>query len=219
MQALRYVLVIGGLAFSLAAFGTSFNCKEARSQIEKRVCANPDLSSFDERLSETYRNLLAVSPAPDDLKELQRQWVRGTRDVCSKDACIASAYKSRLSELEKQLSRLPFKPNLTQSLFMIPAQKKGEAIVEASEVQKSDKVELIGRLEFGHDAAGGRIDFVKGKASYTVRYVWQISEEENVLMNKWEESGEYLLVKAHLTTLKDGSKRIDDRFAVEIYGQ
>jgi uncharacterized protein len=171
---------------------------------------------LDETLARTYQAALRLSPALEDTREQQRNWVKNVRDVCKDEACLAKAYIRRNAELEHARAKLPFRPNRTKPALIIPAEEAGKAITANTPGQK---VELVGRLEFGHDQAGGRIDFVNGKNWHIVRYVWQVSDPANELLTALEESGAYVLVRGKLVTLSDGTKRFDDQSTVEIFSQ
>jgi uncharacterized protein YecT (DUF1311 family) len=192
-----------------AAYGASFNCENARSFSEKRICANTKLAELDETLSRTYQAVLRLSPAQEDSREQQRNWVRNFRDTCKDDACMARTYMNRQAELKYVLASLPFEPNRASPALVIPAEKD---VPSHGEI-----VELTGRLEFGHDPAGGRIDFVNGKKWYTIRYAWQVSDQANEQIATLEETNEYVLVRGNLITLPDGTRRFDDRSKVEVF--
>src|SRR5205823_14012419 len=63
----------------------SFDCAKAKTKIEKQICSNTKLSELDDKLTTLYNKVLAQSPVPEDTKEQQREWVKGSRNVC-KDA-------------------------------------------------------------------------------------------------------------------------------------
>lgn len=210
--------VLHALAFGMAC-AASFDCASAVSLPEKRVCANAELSALDEDLARTYKEVLRLSPAQDDTKVQQRDWIRNFRNACKDDACLLRAYLSRNGELKRVRSKLPFNPNLARPVLIIPAEATGKSVTEKLSGATRRKVELIGRLEFGHDAAGGRTDFVNGKEYYPIRYGWQISDQANEQISKWEESNEYVLVRGILVTLADGTRRFDDQAALEIFAQ
>ena len=92
--------ILAGLALlcSLPASAASFDCAAARSQVERLVCATPELSAMDEDLGYLYRHL-AVSAGAAQERMTQRLWVK-QRDACAADvACVRSAYVHRISAL------------------------------------------------------------------------------------------------------------------------
>lgn len=210
--------VLHPLLLSMAS-AASFSCTNAASLSEKRVCANAELSALDEDLARTYKEVLRLSPAQEDTKEQQRDWIKNLRNVCKDDACLSRAYIGRNIELKRVRSTLPFKPNLATPALTIPAEAAGKSVTEKLPGASWKAVELVGRLEFGHDAAGGRTDFVNGRNFYTVRYVWQISEQANTQVTRLEETNEYVLVRGVLVTLPDGVKRFDDQATFEVFVQ
>ena len=63
----------------------SFDCVKAKTKIEKQICSNTKLSELDDKLTVLYNKVLAQSPVLEDTKEQQREWIKGSRNVC-KDA-------------------------------------------------------------------------------------------------------------------------------------
>ena len=89
------VACLGGLAATpaRAADGPSFDCARVTSQVNRTICASPELSALDRQLAEHYRRLLGMSGS--DAAALQReeaQWLREVRNPCRDAACIAQAY-------------------------------------------------------------------------------------------------------------------------------
>ncbi len=88
-----------------AQSGPSFNCKRARTFIEKEICRSASLSAKDRRMSQLYfRQLKAHQTYGDGLdvnefKAEQRSWL-ARRDRCQTAACLHEAYDYRLAELE-----------------------------------------------------------------------------------------------------------------------
>lgn len=101
------VAAVVGLASIPAAAqsGPSFNCRKARTFIEKEICRSPSLSAKDRRMSRLYfQHLRYLEGYGDNLdtnafKAEQRSWL-ARRDRCRTSACLHGAYDSRLRELE-----------------------------------------------------------------------------------------------------------------------
>lgn len=89
---------------SSGAVAPSFDCANSTNEIEKLVCADPELATADVRLAEVYDKELnrpeTVKPA---MAATQRGWVKG-RDDCWKEEdkrrCVLEAYWTRLAELQ-----------------------------------------------------------------------------------------------------------------------
>ncbi|MFT3806322.1 MliC family protein [Arenimonas sp.] len=85
-------------------FAASFDCAKATSEIEKLVCADPELAALDKRLADVYQKEL---DRPDTVKPAmaasQRGWSKG-RDDCWKAGdtrrCTLESYWTRLAELQ-----------------------------------------------------------------------------------------------------------------------
>ena len=93
---IRAVLASSAAAFATmaqAATGPSFDCARVTSQVNRTICASPELSALDRQLADHYRVLLAQSG--DEAQALQREevkWLHEVRDPCPDAACIAQAY-------------------------------------------------------------------------------------------------------------------------------
>jgi uncharacterized protein len=96
---LRRVLIGAILiAVNLGALAASFDCAKAGTAVEHMICADPAVSSLDQRLADEYR---AASARDPHVKEAQREWLLGTRNKCSTTACLSEAYAARLAALKK----------------------------------------------------------------------------------------------------------------------
>ena len=198
----------------------SFDCAKAKTKIEKLICANPKLSQLDEKVSALYKKVLEQSPVPEDTKEQQREWVKDRRNLCKDAACLEEAYASRISDLEEDLKRLPFKPVLEKPLLTFPADpaEKRDAAAGLEQPIKKVPFELIGRISSGHDAGGAKYDIISAKTYYTIRYGWDLTDEQKHMLDEigWNQ---YVLLKGQLVTYKDGSKSIDRDSEVQIFAQ
>jgi uncharacterized protein len=215
----RIVLSLVAISLIGVAYvhSASFDCAKAKTKIDKLVCSDPKLSDLDDKLNALYKKVLELSPAPEDSKEQQRDWVKDPRNTCKDAACLERAYTSRISDLEKDLKNLPFKPSLEKPLLAFPA-RSGEQI-DATDIVKKEPLELTGRISSGHDSAGARCDIVSTKRYYAIRYMWELTDAQKEILDKIEGSNQYVVLKGQLVTYKDGSKAIDPDSIVQIFGQ
>jgi uncharacterized protein len=86
------------LLFTMSLFGASFDCAKASSNIEKMICANPELSTLDDNLSKVFKEALKSTNDKDQLKKEQFLWMK-ERDYCKENVCVQKSYKNRISEL------------------------------------------------------------------------------------------------------------------------
>jgi uncharacterized protein len=99
---LRSARILAGLALlamSALIHGAAFDCAKAATPIEKMICADPELSSLDERLAEAYSARLAANRDGRDVKSRQSAWLREVRNQCRDKVCLKAAYEKRLAEL------------------------------------------------------------------------------------------------------------------------
>lgn len=102
MKKLMLIFVL--MTFPL--FGANFDCIKAKSDVEKAICQDDELSKLDEALDSAYKEALIdgtyydqYNPDIQKIKQAQREWVK-ERNTCSGDIdCLIEKYNSRLSEL------------------------------------------------------------------------------------------------------------------------
>ena len=100
-----------GLAAAPAGAQTtpSFNCKKARTFVEREICGNPSLAAKDKRMSRLYFEQLSYYVEYGDTLETnafkaeQRSWL-AQRDRCRTTQCLHIAYDSRIRQLGQPLN-------------------------------------------------------------------------------------------------------------------
>lgn len=108
-RATSLLLLAAGFMLAGAASAASFSCKDARSNVEKTICGNEELSTLDEHLGRYYAAGRSVLKTADRcLADDQRNWLRSRRDECADAACLREAYLRRLAELD------PLQPGVTR---------------------------------------------------------------------------------------------------------
>src|SRR5260370_4180983 len=152
------------IAFSLGAtclvlmpsvHSASFDCAKAKTKVDKLVCGDPKLSDLDEKLIALYNKALALSPVPEDTKQQQLEWVKQSRNTCKDADCLEQAYTSRISDLQTQLEKLPFKPVLDKPLIVLPsspAEDRDAAAKIGPAILKKEPLQLLGRFTQIHHA-------------------------------------------------------------------
>ena len=107
-EAMKQYSLAALLAIAGAASAASFDCKLAKTDTEKAICANEEVSTLDEYLGRYY------AAARDTLKSAdkclvtdQRIWIREKRNPCKDAACLRAAYLERLAVLD------PLQPGAT----------------------------------------------------------------------------------------------------------
>jgi uncharacterized protein len=73
------------------------NCQHANSSVEISICNTPELKALDEELYQVYDALRASQPEAQAITYSQRRWVKAVRNRCKTEACIASAYRTRIN--------------------------------------------------------------------------------------------------------------------------
>jgi len=99
-----YLKIVAGIIFNLlflltTAQAASFDCKKAKTEVEKLICSNEELSKLDESLNEAYQRALNRTDIKQQTIKSQRQWLKYQRNMCQDAECIKNAYESRIKEL------------------------------------------------------------------------------------------------------------------------
>jgi hypothetical protein len=68
------------------------------------ICADPQLSTRDEQLADTYKNALAATRRTDKLRKSQRDWLVTTRNLCRDVECVKQVYLEREQQLQVLLA-------------------------------------------------------------------------------------------------------------------
>jgi uncharacterized protein len=105
-------LILAAMMLSAAgARGASFDCKLAKTPLEKAICATPELSAADERMAAAYKAVVAAVPAEMKAEVLagQRGWLKALPHVCKANdpamvACLQNAYKLRIDSLKSSVT-------------------------------------------------------------------------------------------------------------------
>jgi len=78
----------------------SFNCRYGKTRTEKMICASPRLAAQDRAMASLYYDLMAgADPATRGHLRRSRDAFLGRREQCRSEACVDSAYASRMAEL------------------------------------------------------------------------------------------------------------------------
>ena len=86
----------------------SFNCRKAKTFVEREICGNPSLAAKDRRMSRLYFEQLSYYAEYGDALETnafkaeQRSWL-AQRDRCRTIQCLHIAYDSRIRQLGRPL--------------------------------------------------------------------------------------------------------------------
>ena len=98
-------------------YHTSFDCAEAKTEVEKAVCDLSDVAFLDVKVDEVYKSWLdQLNPADSDtLVQEQKAWLRKRDVICGEDwdidHCLEELYRARLRELGHFKSLHRWTPN------------------------------------------------------------------------------------------------------------
>ncbi len=108
------IKVIGGVgiaALSGSLQAASFDCTKAATSVEKMICSNPTVSQLDSELGSAYQVVVKSADNKNEIKRLQRAWLKNERNLCKDVACLIQIYQDRI--------------NFLSSIIRAPAISKG----------------------------------------------------------------------------------------------
>jgi uncharacterized protein len=97
--------------------GPAFDCRLAANDIEKTICSDAALSAQDMALNELYNTVRlgnSTTVARDQLRTLQRDWLKNRDRVCaaagSVAACLKDQYAAQSDRLNNWVPTMPHRP-------------------------------------------------------------------------------------------------------------
>lgn len=129
-HALRAGAALALLAVAGLSQAAGFDCRRARTQVEKTICADAELSRLDSEMNELYRQIRAetrgvdgeTGKQVDPIAAENARWLEG-RNECRDPACIRSAYQQRIAQMRRDWAQaLP--PPASATATAAPAKDK-----------------------------------------------------------------------------------------------
>jgi uncharacterized protein YecT (DUF1311 family) len=82
------------LVIPQSLLSASFDCNSEKTNIEKIICSNSEISVLDNDLSKAYFDTKNIAKKPNLFKKNQLEWLK-KRNKCKNESCIISEYKVR----------------------------------------------------------------------------------------------------------------------------
>ena len=212
---MKSMFALSFVALVSVSNAASFDCSKASTLVEKAICSESQLSDLDDSLMQSYKKAMANTNDAAAFKNDQRSWLINVRNKCPDSACLKRVYTERVAYLNNAVN------GSNQA-----AGNAGAPIVSIKAIPEmtADKgiksrrpFEMVGKIAFGHDAAGGKYVVSNGKQEYSLGYVWQIDEAVQDQLEKIAESGTAVTVKGTLKVRKDDSADFDNADSIRIY--
>jgi len=100
---------LGLLTASAPVQAAGFNCKYAKTQVEKLICADPELSKLDDEMKSLYDQVKSettgvdgeTGQVRDPAGQAQTLWREKVRDACTDAACLKKAYVAHIAQWRK----------------------------------------------------------------------------------------------------------------------
>ena len=106
----------------------SFDCKKAKTEIEKMICSDKEVSTLDQEMDRMYKKALALVSYKAQMKKQQQEWIRTLRNACEDEACLLREYRDRIAALNSTLAaaalkRKPEDPKLERERIIAVSKK------------------------------------------------------------------------------------------------
>lgn len=170
----------------LAQTGPSFDCTKAQSSTETLICEDAELARLDRLIADRFASALKVvrgldagaSSAEDELRSLQRGWIKG-RDECWKAedirTCVEDAYLRREGEL---VARWLLEPPTSIAFWECESNPANEVVtyffdteLPSTRFERGDSIDTGSLVRTGsgarYEGSFGRYIWIKGdEATY-----------------------------------------------------
>ena len=78
-------IIFALFSFSFEVRSASFNCEEAITEAEIRICESPELSNLDEKIASSFFSINTEGRYSEGIISAQREWVADRRDLSGYD--------------------------------------------------------------------------------------------------------------------------------------
>lgn len=165
--------LIASVCLAANAFSASFDCNKAKTSIEKNICTTQELSTLDDTLSEKYKILLGVYGNSQAIKQMQRDWVKQVRNICSDASCLSDVYRKRIDTFDSAINSdeknrfvtgiylryLNGKKDPNYSSITVLALKDDKVLLDGASTYSSGEMVNTGELSGIGDISGGIVKF------------------------------------------------------------
>lgn len=101
-------LLLVALLFPAFAQAADKGCAAAATPVDRLVCRSPSLAALDDRLRSLFARIDAETRGVEGesgtprapFADEHRAWMTGVRDRCTTEACLQSAYRQRIADVE-----------------------------------------------------------------------------------------------------------------------
>ena len=131
--------------------GPGFSCTGNLSPVEELICGSVELSDLDRAMTEAYSASVEglVGQQRSRAVDAQRRWL-ALRNSCRDEACLVTAYQSRMASLGTGSPRETIRPSFSC--------KSGLGVAEAAVCADGKLAELDLRLSAAYSVLAGSLD-------------------------------------------------------------
>lgn len=97
MRTIQAIMVSLFVSLVVPAQAASFDCRKARTHVEKTICADPTLSQLDSDMAVQYRQSRQQASDTSSLISEQKRWLTYQRNTCQSTSCLTREYQEKLA--------------------------------------------------------------------------------------------------------------------------
>ena len=105
----KKMIVVCLMLSPLWVHATGFNCANAKTFIDKTICADARLSMLDADLNTVFREAQSemsgvdgeTGKRMDPVGAEQKQWIRKIRNKCQDKICLVNVYEKRIASIKQ----------------------------------------------------------------------------------------------------------------------
>ena len=194
----------------------SFDCRQARDDAERMICASPSLGRLDVQLGELYRARVAQlqSSGGDAERRRQRDWISARKQCLASSSCLEKIYKQRIIELGGQVQVAAVQPSQAPPPVQQAPEQKPQPEAEKTRPkgpigtvqQLPNPIRLIGRADQPCDVASATLTRLRKTLSVSVPEGLTV-QAESLRSFMWKTSGVPPLGPAYLALAADAPAR------------
>lgn len=171
------------IIFYASAEAASFNCANATTVVENRVCGDEGLSRLDDELGSLYTEAMHISAIKQRLKSEQLKWLK-ERASCFDNFCLSRIYKIRINRLIYYINNAS-DPNKEEYSKLCTTLKKMSALGRLRFLKANDFKEFW----YNQEASDGTFKY--GGRVYVLTYHDKTFEEIHAV-SYWREEDQKL---------------------------
>src|SRR6516162_7820897 len=102
----------------------SFDCANAETRLEQRICNVQELAELDGKHGHLATLAIGTAVDREKMRSDVEAWINNVRNECQSDECLVKAYTARNAELERIVAKQPPPKSLPAWVAAAPSTPK-----------------------------------------------------------------------------------------------